>query len=189
MEVKYRRDLWREVPCLIVGNRMITNHAAGNAAEIGVAEGNFSEDILRWPINIPVLYMVDRWRRDAHTKGDSNNPQEWHDKNYKQVLERFSKYHERAQVLRGESIEMALHIPDGSLAFVNVDADHSFTGVTNDILAWAPKLIRGGVMAFHDYENPQYGVKKAFCAFRKLQINLLPEDKPEDAGAWFRWVC
>ncbi|MCS7261539.1 MAG: class I SAM-dependent methyltransferase [Anaerolineae bacterium] len=41
-----------------------------------------------------------------------------------------------------------------------VDGDHSYEGVRSDIECWLPKVLEGGVVAFHDYRwSP--GVKKA----------------------------
>lgn len=36
---------------------------------------------------------------------------------------------------------------------VFIDGDHSYEGVKRDIDNWAPQLVKGGIMAFHDY-NP-----------------------------------
>lgn len=154
------------------------------AAEVGVAEGYFAADILSW--GVPSLYMVDWWGH-MNQMGDANNSQEWHDKNYNAARERVSKYGIRAIFLRGLSTERCSAIPDNSLGFVNIDCDHSYEGVRNDIQAYWPKLVKGGVIAFHDYENKAYGVKRAveeFADKHSLTINLLPEDKPEDAGAY-----
>lgn len=152
------------------------------AAEIGVAEGYFSADILSWGVS--KLYMVDAWRCLPQS-GDGSNPQEWHDKNYHAAVERVKDFG-RAVILRGMSVEMSNRVPDNTLGFVNVDCNHSYDGVRWDIVAWWPKLVKGGVMAFHDYENRAYGVKRAVEEFaaNKIEIHLLPEDKPEDAGAY-----
>jgi hypothetical protein len=59
-----------------------------------------------------------------------------------------------------------------------------------DIANWFRKLKKGGIMAFHDYEAPQYGVKPAVKEFANRNdylIHLIPEDKPEDAGAYI--IC
>lgn len=155
------------------------------AAEVGVAEGYFAADILSW--GVPKLYMVDNWGY-LNVSGDGANPQAWHDKNYLAALERTSKYERK--VLRGISWDIASQIPDNSLGFVNIDCDHSYEGVKKDIQAYWPKLVSGGVMAFHDYENKAYGVKQAVNDFtliwdnRMIEIHLLPEDKPQDAGAY-----
>lgn len=181
--VTHRNELWRVLEQI---------GATGFAAELGVAEGYFAMDILAWPISIPLLYLVDRWQSVPGQRGDAAQPQEWHDRNLEQVRQRIDKagVQKRVHFLRGASVDMARYIPDGTLCFVNVDCDHSFEGVSRDIAAWWPKLKPGGgIMAFHDYENPAYGVKRAVTARfgagpRAREIHLLPENKPEDAGAY-----
>lgn len=170
--LKYRRDLYQIIDLTLP------------AAEIGVAEGYFSSDILEW--GVPKLYMVDNWGT-LNVSGDGGNPQEWHDKNYDDAIKRISKFNGRAIILRGLSTEMADKVEYESLGFINIDCDHSYQGVKADISAWWSKLVNGGVMAFHDYENKAYGVKQAVEEFARangLEIHLLPEDKPEDAGAY-----
>ena len=176
MKIRHRRDLWK----------LFTPPVPGGAAEIGVAEGLFSADLLAMPCQFPVVYMVDRWRSVPSQKGDAANSQAWHDKNMAEAIARVAKYGDRAIQLRGNSTEMADSVANNSLALVYVDCDHSYDGVRDDIRAWFPKLMSGGVMAFHDYENPGYGVKQAvkdFC-LNRYEIHLLPEDKQEDAGAY-----
>lgn len=173
--IKYRRDLWKVVK------------VPGDAAEIGVAEGYFSAEILSWSNNFPRVYMVDRWCCASQVKGDSSNPQSWHDKNYKEAMERVGKFASRAVFLRGDSHEMSQLVPNESLAFLNIDGDHSYEGVTRDLVFWRSKMVPGGVIAFHDYEAPQYGVKSAVLEFAFTyghRVHLLPEDKPDDAGAY-----
>ena len=179
--IRYRRDLWRVIEDLPVSA----------AAEVGVAEGYFSAEMLAWPIALKRVFMVDRW---AHVTiaGDSANPQVWHERNMDAALTRVSCFGERAVVLRGDSVKMADKVFDGSLSLVYVDADHSYEGVKADINAWYVKLVVGGVMAFHDFEATQYGVKRAvkeFCDKRGLPLHHLPEDKLEDAGAYFYAIC
>lgn len=42
-------------------------------------------------------------------------------------------------------------VPDGKAYMVFLDADHSEAGVLADIAAWRPKVMRGGIVAGHDY--------------------------------------
>lgn len=170
--IRYRREL----------NQVID--LSKPAAEIGVAEGYFSADILAWGVSM--LYMVDKWEHIPNISGDGNNDQEWHDKNLAEATERVSKYGAKVKILKGDSVEMAKKVRK-KLGYVNIDCDHSYEGVRDDIEAWWPKLASGGVMSFHDYENPSYGVKRAVKEFAEregLEIHLLPEDKMEDAGAY-----
>jgi len=187
-EIRYRRDLWKALRCETTDDGAVTQFAHGDGVEIGVAEGLFSRDILNWPIKFRQFYMVDRWKCVSSQRGDASMSQEWHDRNYTQASEMARGYPE-AKLLQGSSIVVANFVDFESLAFVYVDGDHSFRGVMDDINVWYPKLRRGGVMAFHDYENENYGVRRAvqyFAEKTKLQVHHIPEDKSEDAGAWFR---
>jgi Methyltransferase domain len=176
-QIRYRRDLWK---------LFAEGYLPNAAAEIGVAEGNFSRDILSWPVQFNRLYMVDRWRH-VPIKGDSAQSQEWHDGNLAAARLRVQEFGARAVFLQGESQLMAHHVKDGELSLLYIDADHSYEGVKHDLWWWRPKVHMGGVIAFHDYENSAYGVKRAvreFAEKNKLVVHLLPEDKPEDAGAF-----
>lgn len=172
MEIKYRADLYKIIDLSLP------------AAELGVAEGQFSRDILNWGVS--KLYSVDAWVTINGQKGDGGFDQQWHDRNYEKAKLLLKPFGERSVILRGKSVDMSRQIEDNSLGFVNVDCDHSYEGVKADIYAWWPKLKVGGVMAFHDMENTMYGVKQAVYEFAngKYEVHLLPENKPEDAGAY-----
>jgi hypothetical protein len=168
---------------------MLIKYLAGGAAEIGVAEGNFSKEMLEWPINLSMLYMVDRWACVPTQKGDAANPEGWHEQNYRKAVFVAAPHQKRAVILRGDSVEMADRVPNKTLRLVYIDADHSYDAVLRDSEAWLPKLVPGGVMAYHDYLNPGYGVHQAVLDFalpRHWDVHTIPEDKTEDAGAWFQ---
>ena len=66
------------------------------------------------------------------------------------------------------SVQAAKLIPDGSLDFVFLDADHSYPGISSDIALWGPKIKKGGVLCGHDYDHPSFpdwGVKRAVDEF------------------------
>lgn len=177
--ITHRRNLWQ-----------LLAEVKGNAAEIGVASGLFALEIIEWSIAIPRVYLIDRWAQVKLQRGDAGFPQSWHDKNLRECQQRLSKagVADRAVLLRGDSVEMARHIPNTTLRFVYVDADHSYEGVKRDIEAWHMKLVPGGIMAFHDYESAQYGVKRAvteFCKRNHFEVCLLPENAVQDAGAYY----
>jgi predicted O-methyltransferase YrrM len=71
-----------------------------------------------------------------------------------------------------DTVKAATDCPDHSLDLVYIDAAHDYKSVRADILAWLPKLKRGGIMAGHDYDfstaqSRGYGVIRAvhevFC--------------------------
>lgn len=172
--IKYRNELYKLLP----NNSVV--------AECGVAEGFYSSDILKWP-NVSKLYMVDNWATIQNQHGDGASDQGWHDKNYSDAMLRVNFAIEKVKVLRGISWDMARNVENESLDLLYIDCCHSYACVKSDNNAWIPKVKKGGVVAFHDYENRAYGVKQAveeYCN-GKYQIHLLPENKIEDAGAYF----
>jgi len=158
------------------------------AAEIGVAEGHFSADLLEKGVR--KLYSVDNWNHIPSVTGDGNFNQEWHDKNYRVAKERLSKYGERSVILKGLSVEMAKLVPDNSLDLLYLDGAHYYAGVAADLNAWYPKVKSGGVVAGHDYENTDYQVKEAVSHFvveRNIitSVFVIPETHINDAGFYF----
>jgi predicted O-methyltransferase YrrM len=76
------------------------------------------------------------------------------------------------------------HIPDNSLDFVYIDANHKYDFVMLDILLWSRKVRKGGVVSGHDYfNNPKYnmGVKPAVDDYvRQHNKTLYLTDKVRD---------
>jgi hypothetical protein len=55
------------------------------------------------------------------------------------------------QMIRDYSVKAAEQVPDGSLDWVFIDANHSYRSVLEDLDAWAPKVKSGGLISGHDY--------------------------------------
>lgn len=158
----------------------------GPVVEIGVAEGLFSKDLL--DAGVDFLHMVDNWATIPGVRGDGNFEQSWHDANYYAALGRILEY-PNVSMMRMMSQDASREFQDGSLAMVYHDADHSYKGVRADIVAWWPKVKRGGIMAWHDYftEAPTYGVRKAVEEmFPDAQYNFILEPDMKDSGCWIR---
>lgn len=155
-------------------------------AEIGVASGVFSLEILQW--GIKKLYMVDVWEQTPGIRGMAGDERTDHIQNYKDAAERVKDY--PGVLMKGLSVEMAKQIPDNSLGFIYIDACHYYDHVTADLNAWVPKLVYGGVCAVHDYGSNDYDVKRALTDFvfvnRSCIVHELKEDgKIENIGAYF----
>jgi len=156
-----------------------------DSAEVGVAEGRYSLEILQW--GVPKLYLVDAWQTQD-LFGDAHSPQDWHDKNFQDAKERVKAYEDKVVFLKGLSVEMAKQIPDASLGFVYLDACHTYEAVLEDLNAYLPKLKNGGIMAGHDFLNKTYGVEKAvyeFASLNNFDVNTIPEQSEENASFWF----
>jgi hypothetical protein len=81
-----------------------------------------------------------------------------------------------ALVVKGLSADVARGIPDGSLDFAYIDADHSEAGVLSDLMAWARKVRTGGVVSGHDWNLPS--VRRAVTGFHLGPLQTTDERSP-----------
>ena len=157
----------------------------GPAAEVGVADGQYSLDILKWGVS--KLYMVDLWGHVPGGPGMLQCPQEEHEGRYREAMKRIEPHKDRAVVLRGLSDQMAARVPAGSLDFLHVDCAHDYYSVKRDLAAWYPRVAPGGIVSGHDYLNMDYGVFEAaneFAKERGLVIQALDVARMLDACFW-----
>lgn len=157
--------------------------------EVGVAEGRFSKELFN--SGFERLFLVDIWEEVPFIDGCASFEQSWHNENYKKVQEILKDEIEqdKAIILKGFSHKVAKFVDDESVALVYIDGDHSYKGVKSDIAAWWPKLMKGGLMAFHDFANYDYGVNRAVVEFIEGEqfVNIINEDGSSDnIGAWIR---
>lgn len=158
--------------------------------ELGVAEGWFTKDILKWDLDR--LYLIDNWATIASQTGDGAFNQEWHDKNYLQLLERVEPFKYKVEIFRGLTTEMAKNIPDESLGLIYIDACHEYDAVKKDLEMYYQKVVPGGIIALHDYKNFSYGVNSAVKDFAvNYGYTMADINETEEGGdqsmvsAWF----
>mgnify|MGYP001572503114 CR=1 FL=1 len=165
----------------------------GEGAEIGVAEGEFSEFILaNWKGRR--LYSIDPWMefpRDQYEDA-CNVPQGAQDECYKQTRERLRPFGDRSLIVRRTSLEAAAGFQAGQLDFAYVDAQHHYEAVREDLALWYPKIRKGGILAGHDYlagkrQQGSFGVKTAVDEFARARGLQLAVSAEKDWPSWF--VC
>ena len=130
----------------------------GVTAEIGVADGDFSAQILK--INTPrTLYLVDPWPEGRYGSG------------FDKVRARFVQeiVSGAVKIERGLSTEVLPKLPP--LDWLYIDTDHTYT-TTREELRLSEALIKpNGFIAGHDfvpgnpYKGYPYGVVQAVCEF------------------------
>jgi hypothetical protein len=115
-------------------------------AEIGVALGKNARVMLD-TINMLNLTCVDPWTPY------SNWRQEQMDNRYQRAINRLSHYIENGQahIWREESMTAVHKVKDATLDFVYIDGFHDFDWVMPDLIFWAHKVRKGGIIAGHDY--------------------------------------
>jgi predicted O-methyltransferase YrrM len=106
------------------------------------------------------LYCIDTWNgSEEHKNMDLSNLYDTFLNNMKPL----SKYY---KAIRMDSVEASTMFEDYSLDFVFLDADHSYKGVIKDLHAWDKKIKTNGIIAGHDYKNPEFpGIEKAVYEF------------------------
>lgn len=157
-------------------------------AEVGVWEGAYAEHLCA---SIPGVHLtcVDPWRAYNDYR-EVKNDQERLESAYRLTRTRLAPYD--CAIVRKTSLEAASQIPDGSLDFLYLDANHRAEFVQQDLEAWVPKVRTGGVVAGHDYSNHKkkpfiqvQPVVDQFVADRRIRpLYVLAGDK----SASFMWV-
>jgi hypothetical protein len=138
-------------------------------AEIGVFAGDMSQVLLREKEDLE-LYMVDPWEGGGSSYADPSG--DWHAKLGQEQQDRFcdmaderTKFAaDRRVFMRYRSVDAANILNGVKLDFAFIDADHSYEGCKADIEAWTPKIVSGGWLCGHDYDNPgfpEFAVKRA----------------------------
>ena len=54
-------------------------------------------------------------------------------------------------------MDTLIDIPEESLDFVFIDAEHSYESVKEDVNGWAKKVRHGGIVSGHDYYKTRHG--------------------------------
>lgn len=87
----------------------------------------------------------------------------------------FHGYTLHAEIIRG-NVDTAWKDFDRAIHFLLFDADHRIESMQKQLSGWAPLVVEGGVMAFHDYPlpEPRWAIKRAVDEWMSAQ----------PAGAW-----
>jgi predicted O-methyltransferase YrrM len=117
-------------------------------AEIGTEMGRYAEEICR---AIPGVHLtcIDPWQ--AYDRYADHVDQTRLDHFYHVAQERLAKY-PNVTLMRAASLEAVQHFDPGTLDVVFIDGNHHFDYVVRDIIAWAPIVRSGGMVAGHDYK-------------------------------------
>ncbi|MEQ1866923.1 MAG: class I SAM-dependent methyltransferase [Micropepsaceae bacterium] len=154
----------------------------GIAAELGVANGVFSDLILK-KSSIDYLYSIDMYGDRKHTVDQ-----------YRVALAQLVAHRKRNAILKMKFEEALPLFPDKYFDFIYIDG---FAATGQDggsaLHDWFPKIKDGGVFAGHDYDGKWPHTKKAvddFAREHKLKIHTVggtadPEDEQNRYASWF----
>lgn len=135
-----------------------------SAAFMGVEIHNSNKNI-----KFDAIDPWEGWTSDTYDYRDDSSYNESLKKNidvdkdwlYKDFLKNTLPVSHIVNPIRKPSTVAAEEYQNESLEFVFIDGDHSYESVKEDILAWLPKVKRGGILAGHDYTVDWPGTIKA----------------------------
>ena len=137
-------------------------NCTGNAAEIGVFQGNFSGHNLKfWAGH---YYAIDYWNyrpwdaaHGTHSSNDKNfkRQEEWDD-HYEFARQAMAFAGDRVHQIRNTSVGAASLFTDHFFDWLFIDALHTEPAVKQDLNAWWPKLRPGGLLSGDDYGGTEH---------------------------------
>ena len=150
---------------------IIENKVAGNVAEVGVYQGDFSKRLNQLFSNRK-LYLFDTFSGFGESdisieqnKGYSDGSQDFSNTSIDLVLKKMVAP-QNCIIKKGLFPQTAIGIDD-TFCFVSLDAD-LFEPIYQGLLFFYPKLENGGYIFIHDYNNEHYkGAKQAVLKFCK----------------------
>lgn len=132
------------------------------------------------------LFAVDTWRGSTDQQGEDHDALE---ASYGGVWRSFLNYIRTEKVndlitpMCLSSVEAAKYFENNSLFMVFIDGQHTYDAVKADILAWAPKIMPGGVLAGHDYITELNGTPNDVK--RAVNELIAPDLLKDFTGCWF----
>jgi predicted O-methyltransferase YrrM len=84
-------------------------------------------------------------------------------------------------LMQKDSLEAAKLFSDDSVDQVFIDASHTYEEISADILAWKPKLRKGGVLSGHDFHSVEW--PDVYRAVR----DYVPNYCLGPGSIWFSW--
>lgn len=127
-----------------------------------------------WKGRSAAFLLVEAYRRSPSIRVYAVDP--WVETSHSQFLDNLLPVSHCLTSLQMASPEAAKEFADASLDGVFIDADHTYPAVRKDILAWRPKVRKGGILAGHDYSQSWPGVCQA--------VDELVENRVIEGECW-----
>ena len=152
----YKIEIGPNFPCRVAGftrkaslPRTFRKMGYKVGAEIGVEYGSQSTRFCRENPGLK-LFCVDSWEPydfdRAHELGYYvMDPV----KNFERAKEVLAPYN--VTFLKGYSMDVVKTIPEESLDFVYIDANHYYEFIKEDLVEWSKRVRKGGIVSGHDY--------------------------------------
>ncbi len=159
-------------------------------AEIGVLKGGFTQHIVS-TVKPRCLYLIDCWCAIEDSFGYSVDIRmvRFCSRSLRDLAAESAAGHIRP--LCGWSAEAAELIPDATLDWIYIDADHTMQGCLADLKAYYPKVKQGGIIGGHDYKygwgcSVPEAVRRFMWSLGRDIDSVHTTDAQESPSFWFR---
>jgi hypothetical protein len=123
----------------------------GQGAIVGVGRGDFADAVMaRWKGS--TMFLIDPWRNPSNCNLKPYLGDEILDVEHDHVQKWFASY-STTKIIRETAIRAAEQFAPQCLDWLYFDGAHTRNFSTDDVLAWLPKLRRGGILAGREHAN------------------------------------
>ena len=133
--------------------------------EIGVARGRTSYKLLRAFPNL-YLFLIDPYHAYKDSSNGSKSSKLQQISRRTTAIKKLARFEDRYELFEEESHRVSWQISDHSLDFIYVDGLHTNHGCMLDIVLYAPKVKRSGLVSGHDFNRDS--VKDAVISYSNL---------------------
>lgn len=116
-------------------------------AEIGVAEGHYSEILCKAIPDLELL-CIDPWHR--YSENPQNHSKEHHEFSFNETNRRLELF-PKARMVQAYSMDAVRDVAPSYLDFCYIDGNHRFDFVIQDIIEWSKRVRSGGIVSGDDY--------------------------------------
>lgn len=113
--------------------------------EIGVRQGKFSLDILKY-VKPKKLFLIDTW---------SNDDAYYEPKNYDVVVTKFGN-NKSVEIIKSKSVEASKQFSDSFFDWIYIDADHTYNAVRADLESFFNTVKKNGFITGDNYDTKNY---------------------------------
>lgn len=145
-------------------------HKIDNIVEIGSYQGE-STTIFSQHFTDSKIFAVDTWSHNYEMDLNTNNHIDV-ENNFNSIILNYPNIIK----IKMSSENFSNIIADNSIDFVYIDGDHSYEGVSTDIIKWKNKIKKGGYIGGHDYVEDRVDL-----------IRAVKENFPNDVINIFGW--
>jgi len=152
-------------------------------AEVGVEKGLNAAEMVQ-KMNIDKLYLVDDYLPYTDYLGGFCPP-EIQDEVYQIMFKNLTPHLDKVIFITKNSLLASTLFINEFFDFIYIDGNHNYDSVKQDILAWWPKVKKGGLLGGHDFDIrniERQDVAEAVKDFAKennLEYMIFPGSQPQ----------